>query len=262
MSVWAVTMVKDEADVIAGTLRHLAGEGVAGILVADNGSTDGTRHILDTLELGIPLVVVEDPEVAYHQSAKMTRLAAMAAVEGATWIVPFDADELWISPQDRLAAALETAEGDIVTADLHNHYATAVDPDGADPYRTMVWREPAPAPLPKVAIRWHPEAVIDQGNHGASLRGGRIAANVRLEVRHFPYRSAAQMVRKARNGAAAYAASDLPAHVGAHWRSYGELLERDGPEAIHDVFRTYFWHLSPADAGLIPDPAPYRRWET
>lgn len=259
MSVWAVSMVRDEADVIVGTLRHMAEEGLDGIIVADNRSVDGTRDLLADLARDLPLVVVDDPDPAYLQSHKMTYLARLAAERGATWIVPFDADELWLFQGDRIGLELQRCDADVVTAELRNYFPSAIDPEGTDPFRTIRWRQRDRAPLPKVAFRWETNCIIHQGNHGVTRpSGGKAIAG--LTVCHFPYRSAEQFVRKARNGAAAYAATDLPPDVGAHWRGYGEILERGGEGALHDVFREYFWELSPADAGLVLDPAPYRRW--
>lgn len=258
MTAFGVSMVKDEADVIVGTLTHLADE-LDHLLVADNGSTDGTREILAELEDHLPLTVVDDPDPAYHQSTKMSALAAQAAGAGADWIIPFDADELWLDHVDRIRIVLAEVQHRIVYADLLNHFPTAVDPDDPDPFRSIVWRKPAPAPLPKVAFRWEPGAIIHQGNHGVTLPSNPAGTNA-LEIRHFPYRSAEQFVRKARNGAAAYRATDLPLTEGAHWRQYGDLLDRFGPSALEDVFRTWFWHLAPVEAGMILDPAPYARW--
>jgi glycosyltransferase involved in cell wall biosynthesis len=260
MAVAAISMVKDEADVIEGTIRHIANE-VDLVLVADNGSTDGTRQILEQLSSELGVIVVDDPDPAYYQSAKMSRLAEQAATIGAEWIVPFDADELWLA-NDRLCVVLPALAEDVnvAHASLFNHFASAIDPAGDDPFRTIVWRQRHPGALPKVAFRWEPGAVVHQGNHGVTLPDGE-TFNRCLEVRHFPYRSASQFIRKARNGAAAYAASDLPADWGAHWRSYGEILDRHGEEALADVYRTHFWHLSPIDAGMVHDPAAYRRWE-
>lgn len=259
MATFAVSMVKDEADVIAGTLLHMADE-VDRLIVADNGSTDGTREILAELGDSLPLVVVDDPDPAYYQSEKMTRLASMAADAGATWVVPFDADELWLG-EDRLSVVLAATDADIVTATLFNHFPTAVDPAGEDPFVTIQWRHRDPAPLPKVAFRWRDGAIIHQGNHGVTMprEGGTRPG---LAVRHFPYRTVDQFIHKARNGAAAYARTDLPADIGAHWRGYGTILERHGAEGLAEVFRTHFWHLSPADAGLVLDPAPYLRWKS
>ena len=260
MTTFGISMVRDEADVIEGTIRHMAGE-VDWLLVADNGSTDGTREILGQLERQLPLTVVDDPDPAYYQSAKMTALAEKAYADGATWIVPFDADELWVAG-DRLRLILADRPDNetVCWAALHNHLRTAVDVADPDPFRSMVWRQRDPAPLSKVAVRWQPGAVIEQGNHGAQHPRGVVGVPA-LGVRHFPVRSAEQFTRKSLNGAAAYRAADLPAEMGAHWRSYGNLVDRFGVDVLAEVFREHWWYLSPTDAGLIRDPASYRRWE-
>lgn len=251
-------MVKDERDVIEGTLRHMADE-VDTLLVADNMSTDGTRDILNRLTSELNLVVVDDLEPGYYQSAKMSDLAARAAEAGATWIVPFDADELWLA-EHRIASVLADVDHPVAAADLFNHLRTAIDLDESDPFRSMVWRQRDPAPLQKVAFRWEPGARIHQGNHGVTLPSGSAGKTV-LQVRHFPYRSPDQMVRKARNGAAAYrTAATIPESEGAHWRAYGDIIDRHGEQALEDVFREHFWYLSPTDSGLVHDPAPYLRW--
>ncbi|EFC78881.1 glycosyltransferase family 2 protein [Parafrankia sp. EUN1f] len=262
MTVVGIAMVRDEADIIAGTLRHMAGE-VDQLLVADNGSTDGTRDILEGLVPDLPLIVLDDPDPGYYQSAKMTKLAGTARLLfEAAWIVPFDADELWYSPAGRIADVLALSRRPYAVAELHNHLASALDEAGDDPFRTMVWRQPDPGPLPKVAVRWQDGAVIHQGNHGVTLPAGGPALEGALAIRHFPVRSPQQLARKARNGAAAYAAApDLPEHEGAHWRAWGQLHAQGGDDLLHEVFREHWWYLSPRDAGLVRDPAPYLRWE-
>ena len=260
MTVFGVSMVRDEADVIAGTLRHMADE-VDYIIVADNGSTDGTRDILYDLAGQLPLMVLEDPETGYFQSEKMTALASAAADQGAEWIVPFDADELWVWNGDTIRNELAARECNVIHAHLYNHFPTAVDIDDPDPFRSIIWRQTSPGALPKVAFRWERGAVVHQGNHGVTLPS-KMSVDQGLEIRHFPYRSAEQFVRKARNGAEAYKATDLPVEVGAHWRSYGDILERHGEQVLVDeVFRRWFWAVSPVDMGWIPDPAPYMRWQ-
>lgn len=261
MTTFGVTMVRNEIDIIEGTLRHITDE-VDWVIVADNGSDDGTRELLDTLATNLPITVVDDPEVAYYQSRKMTGLAQLAYEQGAEWVVFFDADELWTA-NDRIATELATLDASIrvVQAPLWNHFPTAIDPAGTDPFVTIRWRQRQPGALPKVAVRWEPGAVIHQGNHGATLPGPATPAchNV-LKVRHFPYRTADQFMTKAINGARAYAATDLPENLGEHWRAYGRIYDQLGPDGLREVFRQNFWHLSPTDADMIEDPAPYRRW--
>jgi len=103
-----------------------------------------------------------------------------------------------------------------------------------------------------VAVRAREGLTIHQGNHGASFEGvdHPLTVTGQLEVRHYPYRSPEQMIRKARNGAAAYAAADLDPSVGAHWRQYGTLSDAQ----LTEVFYEYFWSASPEADGLVFDP--------
>lgn len=258
MAVFGISMVRDEADVIVGVMRHTADE-VDHILVADNGSTDGTRELLDELARELPMTVLDDTEPAYYQSQKMTKLANQAHGMGASWIVPFDADELWVTRHGRIRDYLGQAQRSIVTADLYNHFATALDLEDPDPFRALIWRQRRPMTLPKVAVKWHPSAVIHQGNHGASHPDGERSV-AGLEIRHFPYRSVDQFVRKAVNGAEAYRLTELPQELGAHWRGYGAIYQQYGRGALERVFLDHFWYLSPMDSGMVQDPAPYLRW--
>lgn len=259
MSVFAIGMVRDEMDIVEGWIRHLADE-VDEIIIADNGSVDGTRELLRELRREHPLTVYHDDDPAYYQAQKMTRLATIAGEAGATWIIPADADEIWINRGDRIRKALRETTGNVARVPLFNHFPTAIDAAGSDPFRSIGWRQASPGALPKVAYRWHAEAQVHQGNHGVTHPDPTPASVDSLEIRHFPYRSEEQFVRKAVNGAAAYRCTDLPPDIGAHWRAYGDLHDRLGRDALVEVFRTHFWFLSPTDSGLVFDPAPYCRW--
>lgn len=247
--IWAISMVKDEIDIVAATVGRMC-EQVDRVLVADNGSTDGTREILT----GLDIELVDDPEPAYYQSQKMTALADHARRAGAEWIVPFDADEFWLTTDGRrIAEVLDElpSETMIAEAAVIDHIAVG---DGLSP-----WRRVGVLELPKVACRARRGLSIAQGNHDAGYESIPRARRARglLEVRHFPYRSPEQFIRKATNGAAAYAATDLPRSTGQHWREYGELIALGGEQAGRDWFMRHFFADDPDnDPTLVFDPLP------
>lgn len=241
--IFGIARVKDELDILPFTLGQMLSQ-VDRVIVEDNASSDGTREWLAEQD-GERLIVQADPEVGYYQSAAMSRLARQAEGLGATWVVPFDADEYWLATEGTIADTLKALpmEARICEATVFDHPATDEFPSP--------WRRAEMLPLRKVACRpqW---VMIWQGNHGASYEDepNPLTVTGKLEVRHFPYRSAEQMIRKARNGAAAYAATDLPEEVGAHWRGYGRLTD----EQITEVFHEYFASQNPEADGLIHDP--------
>jgi hypothetical protein len=241
---------KDESDIIESTVRHMLDECDA-VIVEDNASTDDTLDILAAID-SLRLIVRHDDEIGYYQSAAMSRLAAFAAAGGASWVVPFDADEYWYSPHGRIADVLDEQPAAVATAKLYDHIPTGLDGTDEDPVKRIGWRRREPAPLPKVACRPVLCVTIEQGNHAASYPAASSVDDL-LVVRHYALRSPEQMIRKARNGGKAYAATSLPEHVGAHWRQWNELTD----EQLADVFREFYWSADPAaDPSLIFDPAP------
>lgn len=259
MTVVGISTIKDEADIIGPVIDRMLTQ-VDQILVADNLSTDGTFDILkDKESSGMPVAVLIDEQVAYYQSRKMSWLSYQAHERyGADWVIPFDADEVWVygpDPATRIRDYLSTLPDhvSIVEASLFDHVATGLDPADSNPLTRIRWRRRKPAELVKVACRPIAHVVIEQGNHGAHYPSNRAGD---LMIHHYPYRTAEQFIRKSKNGAVAYAATDLPESRGAHWRQYGRLAEALGDEALADVFREWFWTASPeTDSTLVFDPA-------
>jgi len=262
-SVWAITMVGDERDIIGYTLSHMLSQNLDGIMVADNLSEDGTREILNRLADLHPgkLIIVDDKDPAHYQSSKMTSLAQRVAVLGAEMIIPFDADELWYSTVagKTVGEVLAETETRVVKVPVWNHYCTQNDAqDEINPYRRMIWMMPHPGKLWKVAFRYSPDLIIDNGNHQMIERGRALKADdVGLALRHLAWRSEQQWITKIRRGSRALSLTDLPRGTGQHWREYGDSLAANGEEASKAHFRKYFsFGVDPWDKMIIA-PAPY-----
>jgi len=214
--VWAVGTVRDEADVVAVVVRHLLRQGVDRVVVSDHGSVDGTREILDALAREDPrIVVVDDRATGHFQMEKITALAHLAWRHGASWVVPFDADEIWFAEGTRLADFLRSSPDAVVSARVLNAVPHV---DGGARLRedATFAVETASSFAPKVAFRAHPLVLVGPGNHGVNRAG---AHSHGLVVVHVPYRGEAQVARKFRQGAQAIAATGDSSDVAWHWRA-------------------------------------------
>lgn len=241
-----IAMVRDELDIIGRIIAHLLDEGVDHLIVADNMSTDGTREIVEDWARFAPdsVTLIDDLEKGYYQDRKMTNLAHQAGAMGASWVIPFDADEWWYSPKGRLKDVIEATDADVLTAATFAHVPQPDDSTSPDPIRRITHRMADPKGLPKVAFRYHPECRLHMGNHDVELPSKSIEQGV-LEIREFQYRSFEQMKRKVRNGKQAYDATNLADTYGAHWRRLGAMTD--------DELRAE-WDAHCGTEGLVYDP--------
>lgn len=249
----AVSMWRNEADIGPTVIRHLLAEGVDLIIVADNLSTDGTRDHLEDFAKHAPVVVLDDPEPAYFQAQKMTRLIQMAGQRGADWIVAFDADEVWYSPHGRLGDVLRQARQPLQWVEGMYHIPHEDDdPTEENPVRRMVHRRAGrDCPQSKVCFRYQPGIQIAQGNHRVNLTGPY--GHDLVAFREFQYRDFDHFVRKVRQGKAAYDAGGDKLHIelGIHWRRLGGLSDAE----LEVEWKEYL--ATPT----VYDPAPLRTTE-
>ncbi len=210
----AISMIRDEADIIRHTLNYMLKQ-VDHAIIADNGSVDGSREILESF--GDSVTIVDDPDVGYLQDVKMTRLAHRAGDMGATWVFPFDADEAWTLPLHQLDHA------DVVQMRSFVFLPNPDDENDPNPLKRLSHRMLFPEPLPKVCFRYHPNARLHMGNHGVNHPGPTCVSA--SGMRHYQYRSLDQVKRKVRQGTQAYEATDLPPMYGAHWRQLAALTD-------------------------------------
>jgi glycosyltransferase involved in cell wall biosynthesis len=251
-------LVKDEADIIETTIRHLLWH-VDEVLVADNMSSDDTRDILRRLTADPHCRVTWQPddEIGYYQDRKTTGLAMEALARGHRWVLPCDADEIWQhnDPTVRIKDYLGGVgpDVDIFRARVYNHLVTTSD----DTYQTNVvrrirWRQRKPGMF-KVICRLRPDLFIEMGNHGARINGRTLTIDGPFNVRHFAWRSPQQFLTKIKNGRAAYAATSLPATYGVGWRAYDGSTDEQIVASFRNAFEIEHPH---GDSTLIEDPAP------
>lgn len=179
MRLVAVSIVKNEADIIEPFVRHTLAW-VDHHLVFDHDSTDGTREILGALQReGLPLTLYTDDALGNLQQARSNHLARLAAGKfGADWILPLDADEILTGPgRSELERALaQITPGRPATLPLLNYYPTDADQDGeANPLLRLQHCQAAPSATKKIVapapLARDPQIAAGKGNH-VLLRGG------------------------------------------------------------------------------------------
>lgn len=246
---WGVSQVRDGADVLPWTLRHLRAHGLAGVLLTDHSSHDQTVALAQAeARPGFEVLVEHDAGLEYRQVENVARMAARARVLGATWVVPFDQDELW-SPEgwrrdERLAALLLSAPAawQAVRCAVKDHHPHATDdPAQPNPWRRQRWACRGGAG--KHAVR----AGVAIG-FGADHVGTRAVGQLGIVVRHCPVRSVAQYRLKIARGAPALRATGA-ANPGDYWfRDEAVVAHGDDAAVLAAVRR---------GRTLIHDPAPY-----
>lgn len=245
----AITLVKDEADIIERSITWMLGQ-VDEVVAVDNGSTDGTREILE----GLPVELRDDSDPAHWQARKIT---AIARSIGGGYIVPFDADEIWYATNRDLTIAealLENRRGHIYTAELITHVPT--DCPGDHPFDRCAYRQRHASPLSKVAARWADNMTFTEGAHSVHYNGHYPhTLNYKLEIRHFPYRSPSQFISKALNGYKGRMLTTLPEDISPHLRQFGAIHEEGGDEALQEFYWTNL-HKETSDPDLVKDPCP------
>jgi len=114
-----ISVVRNEADLIGTTIRHHFNEGFDFIFVADNDSTDGTTAILERMAREDKRLRISRASGAFHQSEILTSLARDAVWAGASWILPFDADEFWHAAVG-IAEILRSVKADLIEVSVVN----------------------------------------------------------------------------------------------------------------------------------------------
>lgn len=258
--VWGISVVRNEADIVESTVRHLVDQGLDRLVVVDHASTDATADILTDLAKEFPLHVGHDSEPAWYQGRKMSYLAHLAWRGGADWIVPFDADEHWYAEGTSVAEFLRSSRTAVVRCAIHEalpapgHGALRLDP------ASTIRLDAKPFHVVKVAFRAASGLDVVEGNHEVHIGGERSDG---LHLLHYQWRNVNQLLRKVRDGSDALRATDLEG-VGTHWFNLDEAL-RDSDSAETAVRWRQILAEGTANgpaARFVTVPNPSTRWRT
>lgn len=228
----AVAAVKNEADIIEANIRHLLSQGVDLIRISDGMSTDGTQDILNTLrsELGGQLEIIYDRNPIFHQAQIMNQLMYDVGPRGATWVIPFDADEFFYVEGGR------TLAGGLHDAHLANKlWVPSILHLDWDRRVVNLHR------WPKVIVRWSYGIKLTMGNHDVwgppesrldQVHPGPIG----FSLRELQFRSFEHYCSKVALNLQTLDRS-LPADHAAHYRAL-EGMDRDALEAQWQLYQS------------------------
>ena len=213
-SLWSVSMVRNEIDVVEAFVRHNAGI-VDGMAILDHGSIDGTLEVLQALAReGLPIRVVQSGVPGYLQEEITTAFARdVFRTTGADFVLPLDADEfLKVPSRVEFRRALRA-----FPKNMHGlmHWLTYV-PDFAQAScgtlallrsarRVAEERHVFHKALMSRSLLSRPDAMLANGNHFVASRphGPSEEAEPHARIRdrfaaiaHVPIRSPAQFVTK------------------------------------------------------------------
>lgn len=256
-------MVKNEMDIIESFVRHTLGFADL-LIVADHKSTDRTREILEALkEEGLPLIIEDVAQARHVQAETMTHLLWEAADDDAAdLILPLDADEFLLPVHaSSLRTILEQLPTDDVrTICLRQYGLRKPLPEGRFLLDVPLCCSSELAPMRRITVGGdfvrQEHMPIVEGSHGVLRKRGKrqeiYSGEIfdKVEVAHFPKRSAAQMRSKYAVGwpniVAKYTMNTM---TGGFYRETFERVEKG------DNFETWEEDMAPCDLhGCVPMP--------
>jgi glycosyltransferase involved in cell wall biosynthesis len=245
MLVAGITMVRNEKDVIEFCIEHHLAQGLDYIYICDNGSIDGTyEYLLEKSQNDSRVVLIRELG-DFHQQAIINSLSNMAYQNGCEWVVPFDADELWFSP-NTLKVDLANIFYPSIRIEMKNFVQSSkvIDPKN-NTYLNTKWRLPDgsekidlnnvvngtssiienPA-FYKYIVKTSPTLSIAPGAHSYTGQDPDTYIGKEFDAYHIPIRSYRALQIKAEQGQRLIDAGYNPGH-GWHVQRYANL-NKDG----------------------------------
>ena len=209
----AISMVKNEADIIESFVRHALLIADC-LLVVDHDSTDDTEEILAQLQgEGLPLEISGYAGAGHDQAEVMTGLMYRAIEEyGADIVIPLDADEFLVSPSGGSAYVRRILQGLPVTGVYQCRwfrYELVAPEESQEDYllsrparRSLKQDFPSKAIVGRIPVQELRPSLM-QGNHALRLpryEGTFMVVKAEelpdVHLAHFPFRSREQILSK------------------------------------------------------------------
>ncbi|MGD0797733.1 MAG: glycosyltransferase family 2 protein [Acidobacteriaceae bacterium] len=243
-------LVRDEADVIDLFIRYHIRAGIDALVVTDNGSSDGTRDILEHhLRAGAVTEIIDEPTHVFDQPRFVDRMILRARdYYGADYCINSDADEFWYTASGSLRHEISLNQTNriycpsfyMLPAQGQDFWqATDRCVKRADPRKFGVTKyyNLFDKPMHKAIHRTQGYRMIDPGNHGLEMEDdfplpGNVLNRLRSSLRykysvrskaiwiyHYSIRSVQQFKKKIlQNGAALEANNNSVERDASHWR--------------------------------------------
>ena len=265
-------VVRDAADLLEINLRHHLLEGVERFLVLDHQSVDETPRILERFAAA-GVVEWERVEGPFCMEGWLNELALTAYLQGADWVLPIDADELWTAGEGRrLSATVASTGADVIEARVLN-FVQERDQLRSEPgsLLRMIRRVEPVVPqvaglrrfldgtLPLVAVecpvkcisRADPTLWIRRGNHEVRHPGVRERRSD-IACLHAPLRSRASLAER-RDRTESLGDPLLAPGDSWHWRRWSSIVDEAGVDAEWRANSVAAGALGASDVPLVID---------